>query len=87
MEMPIEKVIHEYIEKIEEAKKSEKKVNLSFIPGTKVKFDDKYPIFSSPARKEIHEVIDILCKNSSMKKYEIFELLILHGLKGINNNK
>lgn len=85
-EKSVEDVVKEYIKKIEEAKTSEKRVNLSFVPGVKIKFDDKYPIFSSPARPEIHEVIDYLCKNSSMKKYEIFELLIFYGLNSIFNN-
>jgi type I site-specific restriction endonuclease len=81
----LEDIVQEYIKKIEDAKASEHRVNISFVPGEKVKFDDKYPIFSSPARTEIHEIINILCKNSTMKKYEIFELLIYNGLKSLFN--
>jgi len=48
----------------------------------KIKFDDKNPIISFPARPEIDEIINIINCKTGVKKYKIFEMLILQGLKG-----
>lgn len=89
MEKTIEDKIKEYIQKIETARLEDIHPNISFTIGKKVKFDDKFPIFSCPARKEIHEMMEYLSQVSPMKKYQIFEMLVLNGLKGMfnNNNK
>lgn len=47
----------------------------------KIKFDDKNPIISFPARPEIDEIINIINCKTGVKKYKIFELLILEGLR------
>jgi hypothetical protein len=49
----------------------------------KVKFDDKFPIMSFPARKEMQEVIDMVSKHTGLKKYQIIELALLKGLRSI----
>lgn len=86
MTTQIEDKIQEYIQKIETVRFEDNRPNISFTIGKKIKFDDKYPIFSCPARKEIHEAISYLCKVSPMKKYQIFEMLVLRGLKGMTDD-
>lgn len=47
----------------------------------KLKFDDRNPIISFPARPELDSIINLIHKRTKVKKYKIFELLILNGLK------
>lgn len=48
---------------------------------TKIKFDDRNPIISFPARPELEEIIDLIFTRTGEKKYKIFEILLLNGLK------
>ena len=47
----------------------------------KVKFDDRNPIMSFPARPELEKIINLIYERTGVKKYKIFELLIVNGLK------
>lgn len=62
-------------------KKGEDRDSLSFEEGVAVKWEELHPKKSYPAIPEIHQIIDIITKRTPLKKYEVFERLILNGLK------
>jgi len=77
-------IVQKYITKIEDLQKEEAKPMSFTSKKEKIKFDDKLPTFSFPARVEIHEVIAVLSQKTPLKKYQIMELLLLNGLKSVN---
>jgi len=79
----LNEIVRDYLKRIEKAKEEESR-KLKFQKGQRKKFDEKFPILPIPARKEFHEVIDILFQNSNLKKYELMEILLYNGLKHTN---
>ena len=47
----------------------------------KIKFDDRNPIISFPARPELEEIINLIYEKTGEKKYKIFEILLMNGLR------
>ena len=54
---------------------------LGFKEGTSKKWEDLFDKKSYPAIPEVHQIIDIITKRTPLKKYQVFERLILNGLK------
>jgi hypothetical protein len=57
------------------------KQTLDFEEGVALKWEDTHPKKSYPATEEIHQIIDIITKRTPLRKYQVFERLILNGLK------
>lgn len=54
---------------------------LDFEEGVSKKWEELFEKKSYPAMPEIHQIIDIITKRTPLKKYQVFERLILNGLK------
>lgn len=51
--------------------------------GKKLSFQEKYPIMSIPARKEFHDLFNYLAPKINCNKYQLFEEVVLLGLKNL----
>lgn len=79
-EMSLDEFVKTKIKEYEKVVQAESNV-LNFKAGEKVKFDDKRPVFSTPLRNELQEIIKELYARSSRRKYQVAELIIYNGLK------
>lgn len=73
--------VNMFLKHIEELKKAEMSFETSITQKKKVRFEFKYPLFSTPLRIEFHEIIDEIVQRTHIKKYVLLELLLYNGLK------
>jgi len=74
-------IISCYTQEIEQLILEDGKQSLSFEEGVAVKWEETHPKRTYPALPEIHQIIDIISRRTALKKYQVFERLILNGLK------
>lgn len=79
-EISLDEFVKTKIKEYEKIIQAESNV-LNFKAGEKIKFDDKRPVFSTPLRNELQEIIKELYARSSRRKYQVAELIIYNGLK------
>jgi hypothetical protein len=61
--------------------KENTKTSLSTISKDKKCFEDKYPSMNVATRPEIQDVINLINKETGARKYQIYEILLINGLK------
>lgn len=79
--LSLTEIISFFTNEIEQLILEDGKKSLSFEEGVATKWEESHPKRTYPALPEIHQIIDIITQRTPLKKYQVFERLILNGLK------